>query len=277
VLDAAEGLTGLKFFRRGDTITVDTTQAQPAGAAWVQRDELAGGTFDLGGGIVRRILRNSSGRWQQTGAGPVLWLEGVAASDPSSGTGHIWRPNVCGIVRSVSRYRKLRLDVIAPITSGTVDGDLRIGVAPIGPYIPLAPYAWGRSLEDQPDVQIVELESGLRLSRVRGPPMRKVAVSWPEGFLTRELYQTAAVPEEFSGSRGVPSDTPGLLAGIIREIDGARTPVVLVAAMTGTQQHVADALHYGRITSPITREVITGGELADEIQRVNEIVIECER
>jgi len=284
-IDAGTDLAGLRYLRGGDTVTVDPANASTAGARWIQRDELAGGTVKLDTGVWRRILRNSSGRWTaDPGLWPVLHLAGVDNSEPTSGALEIYRPNVAAVVRGISaRYQYLRIFLnstsMTPVDyEGTAMGT-EAGVVLVGPYLPLAPYSWGRSIEDQPDVELVTLESGVRASRVLAPPMRRVAVSWAEGEPTRPLYG-AASPEVFTGALGAPADTPGLIAGLLREIDGPRTPVVLVAALgSGAAPHqgVADALIYGRIVSSAMREVIEGTELNGEVQRVGELVIEEER
>jgi hypothetical protein len=280
-LDLAAGLTSLPFVRRGDSIVVDTSAASPTAAAWLHRGELVGGTVAFAGGVSRRIARSTSGRWTSGTLSPTIYLETVSGAEPTSGTIDIWRPAGVLVVNAVGSYRRVRVTFRA---AATVEDYLRAGVCLIGPWLPLEPYSWGRSLELIPDVELVDVGGGGRVSRVRGPARRTVAVSWREGIPTVGLYDGAA-PPYLAGShaidgRAVGADTPSLLAGLIDELDGAASPVVLVGALrsgvgTATQSST-EATIYGRITGTVAREVVIGDELWSEVQRVGELLIEEE-
>jgi hypothetical protein len=280
-LDLAAGLTSLPFVRRGDSIVVDTSAASPTAAAWLHRGELVGGTVAFAGGVSRRIARSTSGRWTSGTLSPTIYLETVSGAEPTSGTIDIWRPAGVLVANAVGSYRRVRVTFRA---AATVEDYLRAGVCLIGPWLPLEPYSWGRSLELIPDVELVDVGGGGRVSRVRGPARRTVAVSWREGIPTVGLYDGAA-PPYLAGShaidgRAVGADTPSLLAGLIDELDGAASPVVLVGALrsgvgTATQSST-EATIYGRITGTVSREVVIGDELWSEVQRVGELLIEEE-
>ena len=280
-LDLAAGLTSLPFVRRGDSIVVDVSAASPTAAAWLHRGELVGGTVAFAGGVSRRIARSTSGRWTSGTLSPTIYLETVSGTEPTSGTIDIWRPSGVLVVNAVGSYRRVRVTFRA---AATVEDYLRAGVCLIGPWLPLEPYSWGRSLELIPDVELIDVGGGGRVSRVRGPARRTVAVSWREGIPTVGLYDGAA-PPYLAGShaidgRAVGADTPSLLAGLIDELDGAASPVVLVGALrsgvgTATQSST-EATIYGRITGTLSREVVIGDELWSEVQRVGEILIEEE-
>ena len=280
-LDLAAGLTSLPFVRRGDSIVVDVSAASPTAAAWLHRGELVGGTVAFAGGVSRRIARSTSGRWTSGTLSPTIYLETVSGAEPTSGTIDIWRPAGVLVANAVGSYRRVRVTFRA---ASTVEDYLRAGVCLIGPWLPLEPYSWGRSMELIPDVELVDVGGGGRVSRVRGPARRTVAVSWREGIPTVGLYDGAA-PPYLAGShaidgRAVGADTPSLLAGLIDELDGAASPVVLVGALrsgvgTATQSST-EATIYGRITGTVSREVVIGDELWSEVQRVGELLIEEE-
>ena len=280
-LDLAAGLVSLPFVRRGDAVVLDTSAASVSGAAWLHRGELVGGTVAFAGGVSRRIARSTSGRWTSGTLSPTIYLEGTTGTEPTSGTIDIWRPAGVLVVNSVGNYRRVRLTIKA---AATVEDYLRAGVMVLGPWLPLEPYSWGRSLELIPDVELVDVGGGGRSARVRGPSRRTVSVSWREGIPTVGLYD-AAIPPYLTGShavdgRAVGADTPSLLAGLVDELDGAASPVVLVGALrsgVGTAtQGSSEALIYGRITGTVSREVVIGDELYSEVHRVGEILIEEE-
>lgn len=289
-LDLSNGLAGLPYVRWGDRIVVNAA----GGAAspippWLHRAELAGCTIDLGGGVRRRILRSTSGRWSPTAAvTPELVIDGALTTDPSSGNCTIWRRDVAVFVPGEFVGEKLRIKISAV---ATVDGWLEAGVVMIGSFIPLDPPGWGRGIEHTPLVEVVDIGSGLRASRVLTPTGRRktrkaLSISWPEGVDTRRLYDAAETVASWPGShdpRGTPYATGGMLAGLLEEIAGAHTPVVYVSVVetgSGTTLRYAmpgpDTVIYGRITTGLSRTAAWGWENESEAHHISEVVIEEE-
>ncbi len=277
---------GLEYERVGDAVTLDTTAAVPATTpTYIERDMLAGAVIDLGGGVLRRVARNTDGRW---GAGtvrrPVLYLdpEYLTGSEPTSGTcriGPAERGQVI-LVHGLDRYEKVRITYGQGYGSG-----VRVGTVVVGALLLFGrEYSWGRVLETEPNVQMTTLRGGTRHTRIEGPPRRAVDFGWADGVITRPLWGEYAPDYVRAYTGGGPvataADVGSMLEGLLRQLDGPHRPLVYLPAVPSDQVEARllwpSAHLYGRWVGGIRREPYLGDELESEVERIASIRIEEE-
>lgn len=280
-IDTAVGQAGLPFERMGNAVRVDPGGSGAASRVW-KIGEQVGATVDLGSGAIYRCADSSAGWWAPTGAGlrPMLRLAASAGADPSSGSMDIWARRWVGVIPAALEYEAYRLVIDA---QDTVDGDLRVGVAAIGPVVVLPEYGWGRAIETAPNVDVNERIDGSRSAVRRGPPRRRLTVTWGDA---RPLHQVLgseidAFPDYLSADSLAVGMEQDLLSveGLILQADGPLLPVVYLPTIprTGAEAWTArDLSIYGRITEPVQLEGAGGDEDVDEVVRVLQVVLEEE-
>ena len=286
------GFQSLPFTRAASTII-------PAGSAtgsrYIAFNELVGGTVDLGGGKLRKIIRNTEGIWKGASVGatkrPTIWLAGVDGTEATSGNCDIWAPRMyCAVMRTSpgTIYRGYKLTIS---NQATADGYYEIGALAIGWVQPFGyDNSADRELSTELRTQITEAGSGIRFSRVDGLPRRAVALRWStliptadwQGLTPDPAYRLAT---DSAGADPVAlrHDALEMLEGVLRETEGAHVPIVYLPRITkgspDTECSSSPARSlYGRIVgTSYTREVAQGNEAEDEAQRSTAgIVIEEE-
>jgi hypothetical protein len=276
------GLQSLPFTRAASTII-------PAGSAtgsrYIAFNELVGGTVDLGGGKLRKIVRNTEGIWKGASVGatkrPTIWLAGVDGTEATSGNCDIWAPRMyCAVMRTSpgTIYRGYKLTIS---NQATADGYYEIGALAIGWVQPFGyDNSADRELSTELRTQITEAGSGIRFSRVDGLPRRAVALRWStliptadwQGLTPDPAYRLAT---DTAGADPVAlrHDALEMLEGVLRETEGAHVPIVYLPRITkgppDTECSSSPARSlYGRIVgTSYTREVAQGNEAEDEAQR----------
>ena len=282
-VDPVGVLTGLEWVRHGDTIEVDTTGGDDV-ARYIAPDELAGGSFrDTTTGDVYRIIGNTDGIWKAgTTRRPLLYLADGASGATSGTAGQIAMPSVLTPWRHSARISKLRLTIPAQTTA---DGDIRVGVAAIGPiFVFGAQYSRGRELETMHNTDLATSATGGRSAQVAGPPRRSVSLAWSEGVDTAQLFAADADYGKYHASddpAAITQAAPLMIDGLFRQLDGPAKPVVycprLVVAEVGTSLPALGDSLYGRVVSSSVRRVaVLGDESADELQRVMSLTVEEE-
>jgi hypothetical protein len=276
-IDAKLEGTAVGYNRQGNSVFSDLGSEHTA--SFLGIDEAVGGTFKLDGTYFRKIERHTEGIWHKDGFYPRFYLDGITGSEPTSGTGEIWMPNVCVVwtdtAGDISKYR-LTIDA-----QTTADGYFEIGNVMIGRFLPLKQYSHGRSLTVSDNVAVTELSDGTRYSRVQGPTRRGVTFAWREGIDTSDLYNGVNHTYFLDASNnrlGVVEASLMVLESLIDRLDGAHTPVVYLPNVTTARmtQRLRSEMMYGRIIGGVRREVVLGDERESEVHRGQTITIEEE-
>lgn len=284
------GLSGLRWTRTGDTITVDTGGASSA-TRWIAYDELAGATFNFGGGAGQRKIRsNTEGSWTNaTTKRPQLVLEGITGAEPASGTGgEIWNTDATGIVHEGTTFYS-RYCVEIPSNS-TADGYFTLGcVAVCGLAVFGHKYSRNRSITTEGTYEMFTAASGARVARKLGIPFGTVEASWVEGFDASGIWATTPSPDYLSMRSGSTNAVAArgdstLLEGIVRRTNGPVLPIFYLPAipettpgsdfsvLTGSERVV-----FGRLVDSVTRETVLGEEVRSEAVRLTGLKVERER
>jgi hypothetical protein len=284
-IELAQDRSALPFTRQGSTVRPSAT-AHTA-EHYIEENELAGHTIDLGSGILRRVVSNTAGLWTNaTTKTPVLYLGGVLGGDPASGTASIWSTSGLLVVHNVLKdYEGFRIVVS---TTTTVDNDIRIGAAAMGPiYIFGNDTSWGRTLDIEPQVELVTTRSGTRRAKTLGKPRRGMEVAWADGIDAKPVQGTTPDPDHLkttTTAAALPMALRGeamLVRDLMRDIGGAAQPVVYIPNLKrGTPDSYmeirrSEAL-YGRVMGGVRLEQVQGTENEDEVFRIASIRIEEE-
>jgi len=288
-VDAATGMTGLHWRRRGNTVMADTTAGTYT--PYLMRHEMAGGTFQFDNGDVRKIVWNTEGRF---GPGPskqcTLYLDGIDKGEGSTGTsGAIWAPNVLVLVKvdltTQMYYSAYELTVNSQTTADLVGSDsyLETGTIVMGPMMVFGRrYSWGRRLTDEDGTELTVMRDGTTAAREVAPTGRVLEIGWTTPQPLRDVLEDDE-PDYLLGSAGGSAEavashsgTPYDLAGLFRHIAGSKHGVVYVegAAKSGTQTlNRLRQFMLARITADIRREGVAGNEESNESVRVPSIVL----
>lgn len=171
----------------------------------------------------------------------------------------------------------------------TIDNQFRIGLMHLGPVaITGTQYSKGRKISIEGG-NIVEITPDkTRYSKAFSPDQRTVSISWSDGVDISTLYDEDPDPDyyEASSSSGaeavaVYNDTPYLMEGILRGLQGSHRPLVYLPSITtssDTRIYNRRAQHLlGVIEGNIDIESITGEELVGngigEVMRVGTVNI----
>jgi hypothetical protein len=276
-VDLATGFTGLSYTRVGNVVRIN---GGSAASRYVWANELVGATVDLGGGYLRKIARHTPGLWSAAaGAHVELVLEGVTGSEPASGTLAIWAHSGVLVVHNVSTtYNRFRLRIAS---QSTADGDLRTGKAIIGRVqVVGAQWDWGSNYERAPNVETQRNRRGTPRKRRLGAPIDRWTLNWSEAGL--DLTELRAMTPDWLGdgasaTEGLANwmDVPWLLWGMFDELRSTETPVVALADIPAAGGMITDPtlFFYGTFESPVGIENVQGDEGADEVHRVQTLVI----
>ena len=289
-LDASHGYASLPVRRVGRIVSPDTGGGAPSGDRWSPHMAHAGDTLRLSGdpGTLHIIAANSEGGWRSGSKLSRLRLdpETMSGSEPSSATGTIYRRNFGSIVHEYAgTYRYIRLSVGA---HKTAEGYYRIGAIAIGPvYVYGLQYGDGWAQERAANVEVSEMRSGARATRLLGPVRRAVDISWSEQAQdTTRMWDSEPSPDYLTGSSaGEPvaslADTAYQVLGLLDRTDGPHRPVVHLGRIergTGSKHYYADQTWlYGRLVGPVASiDHVVGADGTQEVVRGNRIRIEEE-
>ena len=288
-IDSASGMSALPWTREGGSVMPKAVSSE---SQYLHTAEFAGGTFGLKDGTgtnLRKIVTNTSGKWSgsTTQKLPTIILEGVAASDRSSGnSGYIMSPNVTVIAKlNGSKYAGYRLMIDA---QSTVDGYFEIGNVIIGWVEAFGrQYSRGRVLETQANTSVVARTDGTTTSKNYGPSQRTVQLAWTDGVEVSSVQGSAPDPDYILGSTdgnaepiASAGDVPYQVEGIVRMMNGPDKAVVYLPSVdkagntvTLNRRHQFVA---GRLTSPARLESVVGDENLNpgEVFRVASVNIE---
>lgn len=284
------GITGVGFDRTGNVVSAPTTTGHDGTASIVVREnEFAGGTWYAAPGATgRRILSNSAGTWSRTTTGikPRLVIENTDdAGDATSGATGIIVPPSCVIVGPVNQSYVLdKVRIKIPEPNGTTvcdppEGYWRIGYATQSRVLVHAdPQDWGRIIETEASVDVIDLPGNVRRTRVTGPPRRKVSFAWADGGVDSTggdvvSWDSSSVsPPYTAGPLGTVGTTPWQVEALIGILDGPDKPVQYLprfapTSLVNVYNRRHDLVHM-RITSPVRLETVQGEEGVDEVVRI---------
>ena len=269
----------------GASIVADGTLSS-ATQTYLEPNELAGATLELGAGKLRRISRNTEGNTRPTLAGrkAVVTFEGADGTESTS-TVRFWMPNAVVWWNNLgSRAQGWRLRIPA---QDTVDGDLRVGtlvwtnVHAFG-----TPYSFGRALGQEHGVQVVEAEDRTYRTRTLAPSRRSVTIGWSDGVPTCNASGESPDPDYITlsssaGAEPVASsfDLPMTLRGLTEQINGPSLPVIYLPRL---ERGPPDATVLNRrrdylvgvIDSDIQLDTVQGSENENELIRVASLSIQ---
>ncbi len=177
-------------------------------------------------------------------------------------------------------YEKIELVIDS---QSTAEGYLETGTILIGSVAVFGrDYSWGREITTETNVDVTTRRGGTRYSRKLGPDRRLVEFGWAEGIDSTSIHDLDADYAQMGSSSPAtvasPANTPDMVEGILRGIDGPDTLVVYLASIDGTTDSQVDimsrdAFVYGRTGDQVTRQVILGEEEDTEVMRVSSIEI----
>jgi hypothetical protein len=285
--------TGLQYTRTGTII-----QCDPAGGNnitdYLPAHTLAGATFRFGGGgAIRKIARNTGGRWSTTatmgtGLRPVLTLEGIDGTEAASGgAGSILSPDVTVLLRNVAAGATSFNLTVAP--TSTASGYIEIGKFFVGTALVFARRtSRGEQHSVATNIQTTEAKDGTRRVVREGDVRRAESMDWVDGVDTTNLHATS--PDYVTSYTGgtvignwaaTPFDMFGLLAS-----DGENCMVYLpkvpvtAGAANVTTITARDLQLYGRIaTDTLQMDVVLGNAWtgsAGELIRMGTLLVEEE-
>lgn len=295
-IDAASGMTGLKWTRAGRIVRPDATGATGCDR-FFPHGALVGSYFDLDG-QPRRIVGNTAGIWSTATTGTatpvsITLEEATESTDLTSGTaGAIWANHVTAVFPQPSvQYEAYRLYIAAQTTS---EGYFRVGTRVIGHVALLGwQYSRGRRMERLVPNERTWPRSGVRRSRQPAPARRALEAAWTEGVDTAPITLSDAAPDFFlnytggspTGARG---DAPYSLAGIFEQLGGGVRSCVYLSGFTlpssaGNVVIVNNRdrhLHGTIVSESFSADNVIGDEWADdgagEVFRIGTIRIEEE-
>jgi hypothetical protein len=288
-IDASTSSAAHKYVREGQLVRPDTGTTTAADPFYTE-NILAGSSFRLASGKVRKIVTNTGGAWNNaTTLRTRITLDGALNTDPTSGmAGDVWSRDVTLLVNNATTYSRVRLRIPA---QDTADGFFQIGAMVNGHVAVFGfNYSWGRAFTVAPNTELTTARSGRRRSRRLGATRRAYRLGWREPADTTEISLLKPVPSyvlPYTGATdavGAPAATPYLLSGLLAEFDGPDKTVVYLgrvdkqanasAAILITNRHLQ---LYGRVVSEtIEQTVQMGDEWSNEMWVGAEMTIEEE-
>jgi hypothetical protein len=266
-LDLAEGFASLEYVRATGCDAVTVAGVTSNADRWLQENEKAGGTIQLGGGVARRIRNHSAGGWTDDGTTvkPTITMDGADDTEPASGSCNLCSPNGILVVpltaHTCRRYWAVRIPV----------QDVPDAYYEAGCLLPMRAYAlgavpdWEWSEEVSPNTQISRTTYGTPHARELGPPQKVRSWGWNSGTHLRFLRDD--VEADYRGTTaGLPlvgrEDVNWVLQGIQQRAKGGLYPCVLVAgAQDGTTVQTDPSLFlYGPADFAVSARSAAGTE-----------------
>ena len=289
-LRASDNFTGLKYLRSGRMVQVDTGQSQTADRYFF-RELHAGDTFDFGTSdpvVLRKIAHNTEGAFTDSATvRPTIVLadDDLSGSEPSSGTGSVWRKDFAAVVYQVTDCQMWRIRIPA---HKTADGYYQIGSFVIGsPAIFGTPNDRGFSNALRFNVDYNDAPSGRRSFRRRGKPRRSVEFALANTAVDLNNVQAdSPVPHYVTPDGSTPlaavADTSRQIEGIVHRCTEQGLPTVYVSRLDKLSGSTVEALNeplrwiYGRLRTNPRRDHVVGTEGVSEVERLNTVTVEEE-
>jgi hypothetical protein len=284
-LNLAEGFESLEYVRAAGCEVVTVAGVTSNADRWLQENEKAGGTIQLGGGKARRIRDHSAGGWTDDGTTvkPTITMDAADDTEPASGSCNLCSPDGVLVVplaaHTCRRYFAVRIPV-----QDVPDPYYEAGcILPMRAYALGAPPDWEWSEEVEPNTQITRTTYGTPHGQEQGPPRKVRSWGWNSGTVLRHLRDSVDA-DYYGTTAGLPlvgrEDVLWTLYGLQERSRGGLYPCVLVAgAQDGTTMQTDPGLFlYGvpdftvSARSANGREGSTKGDA--EIMRIERIAVE---
>jgi hypothetical protein len=229
------GLSGgaFTFSRQGASVT-----CTDASNIYLHLNECRGWSVRLDDGagnvVVRRVLSSGDGVFASTSSKRAyLHLQGVKATDPTTGTAHLI-PDACTVIINENEFAGLRIKIS---TDKTAEGYFEIGTMVMGHVVITSPqYGRGRTVEFSANVIDSEAPNGTLYSQRQGNGGRLVRVSWTDGVDTSSLNASPADPDHYelysTSPIAVKGSAPSTMMGLVDYLDGSADAVVYLPSIT---------------------------------------------
>ena len=275
-LDLAEGFTSLSFTRSGDTIH----PAGSTGGRYLLEGELVRGHLRLGSSKNRKVAAQTAGVWtSSTTATPEIRLEGVDGTEPASGSCDVVSASGVLVVHLTSAARSQYWRVRIP-TQECPDDFFTAGALLVGRIQPHgARVDWSWSQEQRPNATSTRDRSGTLHVKQTGEPVTQWSIAWQDAANHRQWREDAA-PDYVGPSGGLPEvahqDVGYQLWGLVKELKSGEIPVVCIEEIPAATTTLTDPSRflYGRFTSSVRMNNISGDLGTDEIVRVEAVTID---
>lgn len=283
----SSGMTSQTYTLSGDIIYASGVKAA---SRFIHANELVGGYVILdpaGTPKLRKILHNSAGRWDGTGADSNVHirLNGIDGTEASSGTVHICPPRGMMLMPFTSdaefRYIKLEIDA----TNGAPDGYLTLGSIILGAVtIPGHGMSRGWSMRWIPQVDSREDSYGTMHTRKRAPLIREFTWSYQDLINTTALrndvadyHSTLITGADNAIVRAERGDVHTKLAGVLMESRGGELPVAMLldASDVTPSTTITDPTKFvaGTLTGTVQANHVVGTPGTNEAYRVESLTI----
>lgn len=244
----------LTFQRTGSSVYANVTTASAIVdvAPFIEHGELVGGYFDLGGGDVRKIVRQTSGTRERNANDSTtrtkrihLELEGIDGTEATSGTGYIRPPRALLLIKTAGMPTTLKGWRFTPSDSATAEGywDYKAHLGPVH-MVGRMPQ-WGSRLQIEHRNDTNESPDGRWESTQLAPPRAIWTGGWSDPFWRGYVQANSTSPaargimvtdyDEYGTdvSPGNPlgyaeGELPGMLRGLLDELRGSQTPIVWI-------------------------------------------------
>ena len=242
-IDVSEGLT-FNYEREGNTIRgVSGGTNEP----YLFQNEFEGCVIELtiGGTIERyRISSHSAGKCGSNAyQRPIFELSG--------------RPSGNGIARIIPKEitvisnllgKKATAWAIRIPSNPSIDNYFQIGQLCFGEIvIPGNQYSFGRTITLESNIEEYQTQDRVRYAKSNSPSRRIVRIAWTEGVDISSLMGDAPTPDVWSGSTSggaekiaTRNDTPYLIEGMIRYLEGAVNPLVYLPSIKRSESSPSD-------------------------------------
>lgn len=284
---ASNDFSGIAYTRSGNTVRCDTSSATKASERYVHRGEFVGGSIEMGGGVVRKILSHTEGLWPGivTGTSPKLatFTIEITGGEPASGNCAIRSPSGVLIIHNVTtKYDSFRLLIPA---QDTAENYFSAGLIMLGAFQPVGKaWDWGWTATHEPNAEALRSASGTLRVRKRGPVLPQRTMAWPTAAsdLTALFDKNPQFISPKAAYEGLVNewDTTWLMSGLLEDLKSGEIPVVLLPSVpdaSSADTHIItdpDLWFYGRITSSVSIENVLGDEGSNELQRLQAITVE---
>lgn len=280
----------ISYVRNGDCLIPSSSTFQ--GARYVYRNELAGSTVLINNLYYREIESNTEGFLGGTSKMAQIKFTPKDTNDikyttptiATSGSFTCFNKKACLVKNTTSNgYSKYRIRIPSQEVVPDSDGlySFKIGTLLIGSFQPFGQqWSLQSSQTVTPNIESSTNQAGTSSVRKVGELQRSWNITWADGMDQTGLYNNTEnyFADDYGNIIGTHRDVGNQLIGIYEDIDSGEIPVVLLSKVSPTMdtQVITDptTFLYGRMTSPITKEVVSGDEGIDQVIRVSSITID---
>ena len=252
-------------------------------AGWRIRIENSPGSY-----VWRTVVSNSEGSFGGSAANKkaVLMLDEAVVLSGITNSNVMMIPNNMTLVLDLETL-KAEAFGLRITTQDTLEDDFRIGLLHLGSVlIPGKQYQRGRTINIDSGTEMSETQSGVIYARNYRPSRRIFRIAWTEGIDITALQGDNPDPDYWIADAvsGDPiataNDVPDLLQGLLKYLQGAKTPIVYLPLITTTavrELHRDAEQALVMLTGEIQVENILGDELVNvsgELVRIATITLQ---